>query len=740
MDDCPQYSRALFNELLRFRNVTVKTKSKQSQQSELSSSRDISRKLLFERIQAEINASAEEDMADTSASDVEDQLIMPDIHRLVLFRRSNANPDFFYDPSRDTEEEYRYVCVKAVLGDRRYSNNTETNSRCTEKIFLDSIRENKAIKKIWEQNDDLTKTETSVFALRETGGLDKYNGGVYDPYRPGLYTLSYRDPMQLLELLPATKFRDLLQLHGRYSFSLSGIEDSRKGKGNLSCLISGGAGPDILAVAHMSEIIIYEFDEISNGIKRTPSLKFETRPNITTNEHVQNLTWPFYPHTINNLKCYDDWVNGPVFVACFDDGRVLLWDKIAILDAISKHKYKSLRNLSASHVVEVKSSAWGIDFITRSTNSGEKHHIMCISANTATISLFYFDKNGQNFVSVESHRLSHNIPEVAFIDYQVNDHKHLAIFSCTTIQKELIIFKAMFTLKSLNKSETKKMLVNFQPPEVVRRTELDGNAWTCKPIHAKYFKKVQSLRALTGDANINEMNEAANILCESKILDPEGKSSPSLSFGIASYWQYFETPVVDLSKAPLEQDTSVKCQCVNEEHQRIHLAYKLLCTFEGKKDPVFKSLENVFLAVSSKKSLYLYRADTLFCTAATRPAFNLKIPCYEEAAWCDRISISCILPELSSFIAVTQIGLVTIMRMCKHKGVYGMRQEHLFPNALALSSKDDIQRTIIGLSSRNLSLLAEFPRYLLYFIYSDGFTLTYELRTKSDSELEILEI
>ena len=85
-----------------------------------------------------------------------------------------------------------------------------------------------------------------------------------------------------------------------------------------------------------------------------------------------------------------------------------------------------------------------------------------------------------------------------------------------------------------------------------------------------------------------------------------------------------------------------------------------------------------------------------------------------------------VIPELLCFIAATQQGLITIMRLCSYQGVLWYEtRTYFFPNALSLSLGYHGYRTIIGLSVRKRTL--EKPIYNLYITYNDGLIIGYQI-------------
>lgn len=606
--------------------------------------------------------------------------------------------------------------------------------------FKQTVRENYEAYHSWEHHD--ITTEKEIFPIIDHGFRGTIpeaagNGGVYYTCRPELTSTDSDDVSLMLQLSPAAKFRDLVDLELRSVDKLNGLDSSLKYKNNLSTVIGTHNNTEYLLVCCQSDILVYEFDEQHNGPRTEPSLTITTRPFVTSARDRISLTWPFYPHTLNSIISPPDWVDGPVVVACSDDGRVLVWHVASLISHIKELKSKNTNciygtRIACDFLLNLNSSAWGVDVKTALDIYGKKHHILAASDNTKRITLFYYHETLQKFSRIETHQVLHNIPEVSFINYTIHGNYHHAILTCGTIFGELITFKFEFRLMDdITVSPSTNEPIRFKPPVVTRRTCLGSDCWTSKPIHSKYFKKVQSLRAMIGNHNIDEGAETSRILSESKIISPILKSSFMADLGVASRWQFFETPVVNLTdETNTPEDESATRFCSSQEEcRRMFLMFKDV--FDERKDTGMASLHEIFLAVSTDKKLGLFRADTLFCAAATKPPFKYNFLTDDETQWCNRILISELIPELLIFIAVTQLGLVTIMRLCEHRGVYGMRQEHLFPNVQKLSEFEGGYRTIIGISIRDLSPLKFYPRFLLYLVYSDGLVLTYQLQNRS---------
>lgn len=676
------------------------------------------------------------------------------------------NPDLFYSRSDGTKEVdipvadddsfYKYVSL-GMASDRRYSNNSERQPKTLFRKIEEEAFTARDAYRTWERYDPVTRKE--VFADEDETALESIdiktmnNGGLYEPFRPGLSEIATGGSEQLLQLPPAAKYRDLLSLSYMGATTVCGLECSRRYKNNLSVVMQDGVGEDLFFTSCRSEILVYKFDARLHLPKKNAALRFDTRPPFTSTADRIILTWPYYPHTINFIKFSRKWMNGAVVGVCMDDGSVLIWNVETLRNEIKKIS-KARQNtqsdsrlyclrIAADTSLKLDSSAWGLDFASTKDESGEQHYAIVASSNSQTITLFYFDRESSNFSVVNSHQLAHNIPDVSVLEYKITEGQHTIDVSCASISGELVLFRFSFAIDEYSVLVTADSQwpmrlgrVLFDEPRVVRRTSLNSDCWTTKPIKTHYFKPVQSIRAMTGDPFIDEGKEISQILSESKILDLYPDLLKSKDLGGAAYWQFFDSPVVYLASSENSShqagETS-KFSSNDEEYRRIHQAYKHCCKFGSL---ATLSLNDVVLVVSTGSRLGLFRADTLLCTSATKEVFTLDVPACNETKWCKRILITHVIEELLCFIAVTQLGLVTIMRLCEHRGLYGMRQEHLFPNAMSLTIAESTLRTIIGLAVRDMSVTNGSLRFLLYISYSDGLILTYELRETSDDLID----
>lgn len=571
-------------------------------------------------------------------------------------------------------------------------------------------------------------------------------------------------------------FQDGIELKFVDKTKLLHVGSIRRFKNNLTCVIKS-SNNSYLVVADNSELSFFELGHIDGMPSRRAKLRFGTQPIFTSATDRLVSTWPRYPHSINFLKVFDDFCGQQILVACSDDGRLMIWYCDKILEYIAKARigdieiddndelYHSNRfNSTKVHPdfkIKMESSTWGVDFTLTVDQYGACHNVFVASDNSQSATFLYFHIMDNQFYHIKSHQILHNIPDVSFVSYQIIDGCHNAKVSCASISQELIIFQFKFRLvmgplsahqqrstqythyvdphmeafeAEENGEEYFDLNSHFQrlssqEPVVLARTLLGEWCWTTKHISSKYFQTVSSLSAVFGNSALDETNELQRISAESKILslafDPMKSSNP----GYGSYFQFYECLTKLFSG---KSDTSPRFSTIDDEYRRLRKGiFKIDCTMEMNIDTNCADYRPDFLTVSTATRVGLFQADTLFCNSGTQRVFDMRIPSNSETEHCDRISISQLIPDLLCLIVVTQLGLISIFRLCEYKGIYGMRQEHVFPNAATIALSEDGFRTIVGITLQDKSL-SSFYRYLLYVVYSDGLVLVYRLLLELD--------
>ncbi|CAK9440091.1 uncharacterized protein LODBEIA_P41910 [Lodderomyces beijingensis] len=603
------------------------------------------------------------------------------------------------------------------------------------------------------------------------------------------------DPVKLVQRSPAEKFHNGLKLESLGFRRVAGFEDSKKYKNNLTCIMNSGP-MELLVIASNSELFFYMFDPLTHLPSPVPCLRFDTRPPFTSSTDRLISTWPYFPHTINYIKC-GEFNHRLTLFACVDDGLLLIWYTEKIMHQIEKYArvdgkvpdFSRLR-MNPDHKIKLSASLWGLDF---------RDNVIVASDNSQSVVLIYFDPTYNRFYHITSHQVLHNIPDVSIIKF-AQDEVQVA---CASISGELVIFVFKFVINQgpLNKDEVEHFQsrkvyytdpivetmesrenpglttttttttattffnnttpstasernfspnqtrrfcrVTFDDPRVISRCVMNEDCWTIKLFKASWFRPVGSLSCVFGDDQIDEDYETERILKESAALENHGDwHSTSASLGAAASFQFFKPATIDFTTTNDNATNAtamyfnthldpVKMTNINDEYRRIH---KQLTASRSE-----DAME--FLVVTTAKKVALFRSTSLYCCSATSRLFNLNVPFREESKHSNRLSIAMAIPELSCFIAVSQQGLVAIMRLCTYRGVYGMRQEHVFPNAMSLAVGPNGYRTIIGLSARkrgNADDGVGFAgddendndggcSYLLYVTYNDGTVVTCNL-------------
>lgn len=523
---------------------------------------------------------------------------------------------------------------------------------------------------------------------------------------------------------PANKFNDSLKLEYVTSSRLYGIVESRFYKNNLSSVVTNILGEKMLVIGELSQLKFYLFKSLNQAPCKSPSFGIDIEPPFTTAEQLRGLTWELNPHTINFIKTIQDWHGGELLVVCGDDGQVLMWrsDDLFQYRTTSGYKTFDCSMVKPFFKLSVTASAWGVDLTSCKDSNDKIHDIAIISYNDRKIETFYYKNQAEGFVTICTDLLPHNIPEVSFLCYSETEGKHEAAVSLVSISNDILTYVFSWTMDDANDfpdviSIKMNIVLNFR---------LEYENWTTKPIEAKYFKKVNSLQELNGDFSVEQSVTEARVLRESHILDskrPCYKLTSSL--GIAANWQSFCPPVARLETLPQNEEEEVTIRKRDSQYNSIAQAYKKYRSSTS--TPLERALALKFILVSSRQDIALHRADSLLCCARTSEVFA-KVPNIpDEAYFCNRILISIIIPELSCLVAATQLGLITIMRLCQYRGIYSMRQEHIFPNFELYTSYERQARPLLGLAAKKMSILGGTSRYYLYLIYTHGVVLTYRL-------------
>jgi hypothetical protein len=559
------------------------------------------------------------------------------------------------------------------------------------------------------------------------------------------------------------------------------LNNVRKYKNNLSCIISHETC-DYLVVAESSELVFFQFDSETQAPLKYPCLVFDTRPMTTFTTDRLVSTWPRFPHAVNTLKSFTNFCGEKVLVSCCDDGCLMVW----LVSTLTKHMKKLDLSLNTdidddenfrSHFMGLKvkpdlklkleASVWGVDCVSYHDKFDSTHTLLVTSDNSQTVTLFYYHEADKQFTHVKSQKFLHNIPDVSFISHKIVDSNHVTRVTCASISEELITLEFEFQLvlgpilkpqlesagncyyvdpqielfENLDRNNVTTVpdfnrfaRALFSDVKIIARVLVGDFCWTTKPIKKKYFMSVSSIAEVFGNTALDDATEVSRITKESIILNLLYDPTNYSDLGMAGLLQYFECKTMELQQ-PRENDDTKDIAKLDDQYRNIRRSIYTIETkinLESGHYRLQKEVDMDFVVSTTAKRIGLFQLDSLFCNCSTGNLFDLRIPYNNDTENCDRISISHVIPNLLCLVAVYQLGLVSILRFCQYRGVYGFRQEHVFPNAMSLALCDSGYRTIVGLAVRNRSI-GSLLRYVLYVIYSDGLVLSYELSTDLDS-------
>ncbi|KAG2732236.1 hypothetical protein G9P44_004653 [Scheffersomyces stipitis] len=778
------------------------------------------------------NSNSESDLAVFADNDIDDDEDEIDYFR-ITGNDDNQDADVFYDERRESFSSNRRTDLTSTnsgandtvnqlesSGDHS-ENNAAEEDRYFEYVAMDnrivgqsSILDNSKTETSEPKSNSYPTNSESAYTnweLRQRVSQDKRNldSKFIDAFSKDYTTIENTDPSRILRKPLAEMYKDGLRLKHIGIRKLHALENIRRFKNNISTIINDSDGRDYLVLASNSELIIFDFDDVVALPNKKSVLRFDTRPPFTSTTDRLISTWPYFPHTVNFIRTFNNFCGRQVLGACIDDGSLMLWYTDTIIKYIKSMKIREkvgrqddadslYRDTNRFHGLRVnpdfkfklEASVWGLDFLNYNDTFGNSHNLIVASDNSQSVTLFYYHQQDSRFYHVKSHQILHNIPEVSFVSHEVsNEGCHLVKVSCACISGELLIFQFEFRIKSgpldqdeyeyfkketiyyidstmeihnrdpnLENSDEIKLKkfkrISFLLPRVLTRTVFGEDCWTTKPISSTYFNEVDSLAVAIGDPFLREEKIVKSIMNESAALDLEFDPLKTSHLGFGANWQFFQSRVVSISsETTADLYKAGRITGIDDEYRRIHKG--IVKQWNKIKDrPKVQSLngksysldekqdlesEN-FLVVSTTKKLALFRADTLFCTCATKRVFDLAIPFNEEVKFSNRMSITCVIPKLSCIIAVSQLGLATIMRLCCSRGVYAMRQEHIFPNALGLALGYNGYRTISGLAVREKSILPRVTRYFVYLSYTDGIVVAYDLQLGANDELFVSSV
>ncbi|WLF81812.1 hypothetical protein PVL30_005613 [Lodderomyces elongisporus] len=649
------------------------------------------------------------------------------------------DPDRFYDSRRESFS-YRNEFVTDHHDPMNFPPQSQSQGSSIGTTFTKNLKKEYKYDYI-ESRAKLDLSKLKVLNLNNFTFLppeDKFSNSGYEDI------VSY-NPTRLLQKPPAEKFHNGLKLNSIGTKRVEGFEHSKKYKNNLTCIMNFHEARDYMVIAANSELLFYKFDAIENLPEAEPCFRFETRPVFTSSTDRLISTWPYFPHTINYITTA--LFNGEdVLAVCVDDGSLLIWKSQTIANEIDKFQNKKRHGnlplrIKPDFKIKLSASIWGLDF---------SDNIIAASDNSQCIVLLYYHTPDNRFYHVTSHQVLHNIPSVSILKHTDDE----VLVACASISGEMVIFKFNYAIvsgplgendlmgkvyytdqlvetmerrdaelpreqrtSSTTSSHCSLKRINFADPIVISRCVMDEDCWTVQLFKSQWFLPVGSLKNVFGDSDINEEQEMERIIKEKALL---GGGSALGDF------QFFKPKTVQLSHDDdIRRRTTTMTRPFNTKD-----VYRRV--FKQVQHHYHQNDEPNFLMVTTAKKMALLQIPSLYCSSSTDELFNMDLPYNEDSKHSNRMSIAATIPELSCFIGVSQQGLVSIMRLCCYNGVHGMRQEHVFPNALNLAIGHHGYRTIIGLcvKGQRQSEGEDFTlpvSYLIYVTYNDGTILGYKL-------------
>lgn len=297
---------------------------------------------------------------------------------------------------------------------------------------------------------------------------------------------------------------------------------------------------------------------------------------------------------------------------------------------------------------------------------------------------------------------------------------------------------------------------------VHRDTEEEG--WTVNTVCEQDFKEVHSFYELSGSEWLNENNVFRQMSTPLHAKYPiPGLNRDDLGqvipldqqfFAFAMRFVHFSvvtTSVRDFdlhSRVEGHRTTRIDQQTLHLDKQR-HALTDFYISNRNKNDsptPTKASytqrllrnppLSNRFMILTSKKSLYLCRAENLLCNASIPDVFRRESYVSSDSAAFDRMNIIKVIPGLSAIVVASQLGSIAIFRLVRYKSLFTIRQEYVFPVHEMLIHRTPVLRTIVGVAVTPVYESDQNPittdphsirSHRLTIIYKDGFMLTYNM-------------
>lgn len=208
--------------------------------------------------------------------------------------------------------------------------------------------------------------------------------------------------------------------------------------------------------------------------------------------------------------------------------------------------------------------------------------------------------------------------------------------------------------------------------------------------------------------------------------------------------QWYERYGIERVEGGSEHGASIKSESSDvPSSTKINPLYEQEVEREKNESP----LKDLFVIVTTHKSLYLCRHDDLFVNGACANVFAWEdIYGFGEQQF-DRLSFAQYIPDLCVYICGSPIGAVSVFRLTQKAGVYCMRQEWAFPDTSQILFSAERLRLLAGVAvapihtsirenvvgSRERQWNEPSLRYRVTLIYSDGYRIKYEISGDEDN-------
>lgn len=307
--------------------------------------------------------------------------------------------------------------------------------------------------------------------------------------------------------------------------------------------------------------------------------------------------------------------------------------------------------------------------------------------------------------------------------------------------------------------------VPFEGGRWLTLRNIDEEGWTINTVCEKDFKNVESFYELSGSEWLNENNvfRQLSVPLHTKYVipglnrDKSGQTIPlnqnffdfgmrfihfSISttsvhhFDLQSHLDGHRPFRIDLRTLPLD-----KVRQTITDH---YISSRNKC---GAKPSGFEPsytqrllqsppLNNQFVILTSRKSLYLCRAESFLCNGSVPDVFHRGVYVSGDSAMLDRMNMVKVIPGLSAVVIASQLGSIAVFRLVRYKSLFTMRQEYVFPVHEMLIHRTPVIRSIMGLTVTPIFESDQNPvttdphavrTHRLTVLYKDGFVLTYNI-------------